>query len=595
MPDMTAAPLVKVNGAQMADELDDAFVRLRVSLTTGAASHAEMRFVGVEEARGAFKVGDVLDVFAISPEPSEPPTKVFGGDIVSLGFEVTRGQTFVVVEALDLSYRLGNQTKIVSHENTTLGTLVDEIASDAGLTAEVDSSVGSQQFKHVQQSGTPHQFLTDLARAAGCEWFVKENSKLVVRPRKTASSVVTYTGAEDLREFSVRFNGVEQAASVVSRGWDPATKTTLTSTMTANGDAVVNAPKMVTASVGGTTVGKTATIAPNPMATAADADAAAKAVRSRLESSKISGRGEVDIDANLVPGCVIEIADVADQWNGKYYVTGVEHLFGARQTFVSRFTIGALEPTTLVDLFRSQPPSTPERLTSGVTIGIVTETADPDGLWRVKVQLPFLSDDNTSTWARVASAGAGGGRGFLVLPEKGDEVLVAFENGDAQQPYVLAGLWNGTSAAPDHDKMINNGKIMSRSYTSRLGHQLLFSDGDKPEELLVSIVTADKKTKLVMGEKSIELSASGKTPIKISNGKATIDMADSGDIKISGENVTIEAKQKLVATAKTDASVEGKMKLDLKAGTQASLKASASAEINGGGKTDIKGGMVGIN
>jgi uncharacterized protein involved in type VI secretion and phage assembly len=69
-------------------------------------------------------------------------------------------------------------------------------------------------------------------------------------------------------------------------------------------------------------------------------------------------------------------------------------------------------------------------LTAGVVIGIVTNNKDTEGLGRVKVRFPWLSDLNESFWARVASPMAGDNRGVFFLPEKDDEVLVMFAHGD---------------------------------------------------------------------------------------------------------------------------------------------------------------------
>src|SRR5437868_3604561 len=86
---------------------------------------------------------------------------------------------------------------------------------------------------------------------------------------------------------------------------------------------------------------------------------------------------------------------------------------------------------------------------SGVVVGVVTNNqGDPDGLGRVKVKFPWLSNEEESFWARVAAPMAGKERGFYFLPEVEDEVLVAFEQGDVRFPYVVGSLWNGKDAPP---------------------------------------------------------------------------------------------------------------------------------------------------
>jgi uncharacterized protein involved in type VI secretion and phage assembly len=81
----------------------------------------------------------------------------------------------------------------------------------------------------------------------------------------------------------------------------------------------------------------------------------------------------------------------------------------------------------------------------GVVKAIVAANRDPKGLGRVKVRFP---DSDQDLWAGVATPLAGDGRGVHFSPEVGDEVLVAFEGGDARSPYVLGALW-GAGGPPD--------------------------------------------------------------------------------------------------------------------------------------------------
>ena len=76
----------------------------------------------------------------------------------------------------------------------------------------------------------------------------------------------------------------------------------------------------------------------------------------------------------------------------------------------------------------------------GVVIGIVTNNQDPEELYRVKVKFPWLSEADESNWARIVVSLADAKQNKVEPPEVGDEVLVAFEQGDVQCPYVLGVL-----------------------------------------------------------------------------------------------------------------------------------------------------------
>jgi phage baseplate assembly protein gpV len=84
----------------------------------------------------------------------------------------------------------------------------------------------------------------------------------------------------------------------------------------------------------------------------------------------------------------------------------------------------------------------------GVHVARVTANDDPEELGRVRLVVPDVTA-RKEVWARVATLSAGPGRGTWFVPEVGDEVLVAFEGGDPQRPYVLGSLWNAAARPPE--------------------------------------------------------------------------------------------------------------------------------------------------
>jgi uncharacterized protein involved in type VI secretion and phage assembly len=110
---------------------------------------------------------------------------------------------------------------------------------------------------------------------------------------------------------------------------------------------------------------------------------------------------------------------------------------------------------------------------AGVLVGTVKEV-DP-ALGRVKVSIP--ERDHDSNWAPIAAGMGGNGRGAYFMPEVGDEVVVAFDRGQFDHPYVLGFLWNGQDAPPSVDGHL-------RTIKSVNGHEISLFDppvsaGDK--------------------------------------------------------------------------------------------------------------------
>ena len=77
-----------------------------------------------------------------------------------------------------------------------------------------------------------------------------------------------------------------------------------------------------------------------------------------------------------------------------------------------------------------------------------------------------------------------------MLPEVGDEVLVAFDHGDPRLPYVIGGLFNGKDKLPVNP--VDNGKVVTRAIVSRNGHRVELHDGDD----VITIATGDGKHEL---------------------------------------------------------------------------------------------------
>lgn len=203
----------------------------------------------------------------------------------------------------------------------------------------------------------------------------------------------------------------------------------------------------------------------------------------------------------------------------------------------------------------------------GVVVGVVTNNQDPEDMHRVKVRFPWLGDDIESNWARVTAFMAGNDRGAYFLPEVDDEVLVAFEHGRVDYPFVLGSLWNGQDIPPESNQ---NGENNHRVFRSRSGHVLLFNDTDGSET--IEIVDKSEKNKIVIdtANNSITIEADSDIAIKSANGKLTME-ANGIEIR-SQEAVSIEASQGMDITSKTSLSVNASASMDIKSDAQLSVK-----------------------
>jgi hypothetical protein len=166
--------------------------------------------------------------------------------------------------------------------------------------------------------------------------------------------------------------------------------------------------------------------------------------------------------------------------------------------------------------------------TQGVVVGIVKDIEDPLGEGRVRVQFPWLSEEELSGWAPIARTMAGKERGFYYMPELEDEALLAFELGDFDHPYIIGFLHNGVDLPPDDDIDAKVRRVKTVS-----GHVLEFDDRRGQERILLETQGGHH---LVMEDApgTLELATTGGQKLKMQDTPGQITLSTP-----SGSNVTI--------------------------------------------------------
>jgi phage baseplate assembly protein gpV len=91
----------------------------------------------------------------------------------------------------------------------------------------------------------------------------------------------------------------------------------------------------------------------------------------------------------------------------------------------------------------------------------VIDNNDPESLGRVKVQYYWNGWGCESDWMRMIQPHSGAGKGFYFIPEIGEEVLVGFEGGNADCPFVMGTQYNGQAKSEffDSGNMIKGWKL----------------------------------------------------------------------------------------------------------------------------------------
>jgi phage protein D len=594
---LVAAPSIKVNGVEISAAHYDAIVDLRVSHSVSVPSQLTLRlsdpdFELIDST--TYKIGAAVDVQF--PDLLGNLMPVFTGEIVSIGVDQSAERPDsceLTLTALDRGHRLGARTRVRTFQKQRHSDVVTAIASEEGLRADVtDTKV---RFDYLIQTTTNYAFLDEIAFRTGFEWRM-DGAALHFGPR-TSSAAIVVTYGQDLRRMKARFTATNEATDVKVRSWDPLSKTVIVGQSTL---ANVRSQGMT----GGTsplgTSGRTdaralagSLGASSMIAVSTDeANQLASALGGRVGTADLSVRCECLGRPDIKAGSTVEIANAGTKLSGTYYVTSVEHHFGRTVDLTTTFTTGAPDSASIVDLLGGGTERVGGFGQIGLTIGIVTNNKDPDGIGRVRVKFPALSDQEESWWARVVTPGGGSNAGLMMMPQIDDEVLVGFEHGDLRRPFVLGGLW-GTKAKPPtaSETFLSQNKVIEWGLKTAAGATLAFRGGQTPQDKHFKVALPDG-TMQYLGSDKIELVAMNKS-IELKSGQASILITDQGDIQLKGMNIKIDATNALTVNgttiavkAKTTMKAEGQAMIELKGGGQASLQAS--------GVTEVKGALVKI-
>lgn len=188
----------------------------------------------------------------------------------------------------------------------------------------------------------------------------------------------------------------------------------------------------------------------------------------------------------------------------------------------------------------------------GVAIAIVTQNQDDEGQCRVKVSYPWHDKPRDSYWARLAMPMAGNGRGMVVIPEVGDEVLVAFERDDLAFPCILGSLYNGKDKPPFAN---DDGKNDKRGLTSRKKHHLVFDDGDRG----VVELKHERGRRVVLDDDGFVVQDENGNVVRVDSNSGAMTIEAKGQLTIKAATISLQATGTVELKASATMTIRGSL------------------------------------
>jgi phage protein D len=489
--------------------------------------------------------------------------RLFNGEVTALEVDRDRTGSFTVVRAFSKAHRLQRGRKVVAYRNMTAAAVVRKVAAGAGLACGTVQAAPVTYKQLSQANVSDWDFLQFLAAESGAQVRVDDKGLLqFTKPQKASGAPAPSTSAarnpmvleygRNLLTLRASLSAADGAQQVEVRGWDVTTKRPLVARQpSVDSDTVV--PGLSPALAARFGKSSKLTVTDTPYRTQAETKAVADAVAAQVGA----GFGELEVLAEGNPmlraGKPVALGNVGRAFSGKYTATAVQHVLEPHGGYRTTVWVSASPDRSLTGLVTgANAPSRGPRM-PGLAIGVVTDVREPAGSERgaVKLKFPWLDDTYVTDWVRTVQWGGKGGGG-VVSPEVNDEVLVGFEQGLLDSPYVIGGLYNGVDKPSPHDVPLidkTTGKVNRRSIVSRSGHRVELLDARAPGRSGVRMMSADERLEVFLDNRRdrIEMTVyAGRSrqvlsSVVLDKQGITLD-AGRGNVSVSGRNVDINGR-----------------------------------------------------
>ncbi|MCU1490668.1 MAG: Rhs element Vgr protein [Acidimicrobiaceae bacterium] len=578
----TSSLIVLVEGAPLDPLISKQLVRSVVENSLHLPDMFELTFT--DPARQVVELGGfapgVLVALAVDGGDEEPlPLMV--GEVTALELEYDVDGVRTIVRGLDLSNRLMRGKKTRYYHDMMASEIIEEILAVNGIEENVIEPTDDLYIYKVQAGVTDWDFIQELAMDNGYRAYMVDNVFIFGPMPPPLEGMIPGTIEFSmptqlvLGEGLVRLRAVvrssEQVEDVMVTGWSPLEDGPVIGV--APSEAIGSEVSLQPAELAAVEGANTFMHLWFPTDDEAAAETKAAALGNQLAESYVELEGEAFGSAELKAGEAVSLANCGLPFDGAYTLTMTRHVFEpAQQGYLTHFAVSGWQDRTMLGLAKGPEVGAmpkPTRI-AGVVSGTVVNCRDPEEQGRVQLMFEWMDPESISSWARVLQIGAGFGYGFLFVPEEGDEVLCAFEQGDPSRPIVLGGLYNTIQEPAASPALIDEatGLVNERRISSRFFHNITFYDAEEQSGILIQ--TGDEVAGIFLNAEEQTISiynldgaiAISGTDIAIS-AEGDLSLEAVGEVSIAGASVTIEGEGDLTLSgAAVELTGESEMSID---------------------------------
>jgi Rhs element Vgr protein len=588
--DATLTAIVTINGQPLADTYP--VVSINISHEVNKISFAEVVLRDGDIQSGTFPASDSDDCapgndIEIKLHYNDAsPVSVFKGFIVRQALQLSAGSGYnLVLRCKHKAVQMTYSKKEAEYSDKTDSDIITSIVGTYGLSATVKSTAVTQETVF-QKLATDWDFILSRAEFYGLIITLDGDAITIAEPKLSGSAVLRVAMGESIRTFDAELSAEKQATAISASAWD--IKNQALVTLSAAEPSVNSQGNLSAKDLSGKLSQSSLTL--NSCTPMANDELQAWADGNLLKMRLSSIKGQVTFIGSALakPGTLIELDGVGARYNGSAFVTAVDHIIESGD-WTTRVKFG-LDNIPVAERVNLSYPVAAGQLPAihGLQVATVKKLFDdPDGQYRIQINLVSNASSQTGIYARMANFYASSGFGANFLPEVGDEVVVGFLESNPRYPVILGSLYSSVKKIPVPPADNNN---YIKSITTKSNLKISFDD----EKKIIKIETPGTNSITLSDDaKSVELVDQNGNSIKMTSSGIDITSAKDINIKATG-NITLDATGKLNLTAKQDAAVVG-MNVTATAEMGFTAKGNATAEISASGQTTVKGGIVMIN